>query len=66
MCPIFKRASKLYRLGSFKVFPSKNSPSILSRSSAVYLMYFWGFFPLSTRGLQQNEGNYTNRRPRYN
>ena len=42
---------QIYRLGSFKFFPSKNSPKIHSRSSAPYLKYFWGFLPLSTRGL---------------
>lgn len=29
-----------YRLVSLMFFPSKNSPNIRSRSSAVYLMYF--------------------------
>lgn len=47
-----ERRYQIYRLGSFKVFPSKNSPSIRSRSSAEYRMYFCGFFPFSTRGLE--------------
>lgn len=44
---------QIYRLGSLKFFPSKNSPSIRSRSSGWYLTYFWGFFPPSTIGLQR-------------
>lgn len=38
-------------MGSLNVLPSKNSPSIRSRSSAEYLTYFWAFLPLSTKGL---------------
>lgn len=54
-----------YRFGSFIFLPSKNSPNIRSRSSAVYLTYFWGFFPFSTRGLQQNNENKSSNRWSY-
>lgn len=44
----------IYLFCSF-VFPSKNSPSMCSRSSGEYLMYFMAFFPPSTRDLSTQQ-----------
>lgn len=48
---------QIYCFCSFQFFPSKSSPSIRSRSSGVYLMYLWGFFPLSIIGLKHKCGH---------
>jgi len=46
---------KPHRLGSTRVFPSKNSPSIRSKSSGVYLMYFPLLLSLSMIELQKEK-----------
>jgi hypothetical protein len=46
-----------YRLCSERDFPSKSSPIIRSKSSAVYFTYLFGIFPFSIAELQKKVNN---------